>query len=102
MTDSFGPQSPPTEALASTSIATSDMPSPTIAVGFHGEGTAGTRVPVAAHISDSVTEPTKFQSPLRHHRRTPSAHREVKVCLRLHQARLTNPAAALQCVERAR
>ncbi|GJC95712.1 CAMKK/META protein kinase [Colletotrichum higginsianum] len=81
MTDSFGPQSPPTEALASTSIATSDMPSPTIAVGFHGEGTAGTRVPVAAHISDSVTEPTKFQSPLRHHRRTPSAHREVKETL---------------------
>ncbi|WQF75561.1 Putative serine/threonine-protein kinase, active [Colletotrichum destructivum] len=81
MTDSFGPQSPPTEALASTSIATSDMPSPTIAVGFHGEGTAGTRVPVATHISDSVTEPTKFQSPLRHHRRTPSAHREVKETL---------------------
>ncbi|TKW57522.1 Calcium/calmodulin-dependent protein kinase kinase 2 [Colletotrichum tanaceti] len=81
MTDSCGPQSPPTEALASTSITTSDMPSPTIAVGFHGEGTAGTRAPVAAHISDSATEPTKFQSPLRHHRRTPSAHREVKETL---------------------
>ncbi|GJC80641.1 calcium/calmodulin-dependent protein kinase kinase cmkC [Colletotrichum liriopes] len=57
------------------------MPSPTIAVGFHGEGTAETRPPLASHISDSTAQPTKFQSPLRHHRRTPSAHREVKETL---------------------
>ncbi|GKT53822.1 CAMKK/META protein kinase [Colletotrichum tofieldiae] len=81
MTDSGDSQNPPTTAMASTSIAAPDMPSPTIAVGFHGEGTAETRPPLAAHISDSTAQPTKFQSPLRHHRRTPSAHREVKETL---------------------
>ncbi|GKT46643.1 calcium/calmodulin-dependent protein kinase kinase cmkC [Colletotrichum spaethianum] len=81
MTDSGNPQSPPTTAMASTSIAAPDMPSPAIAVGFHGEGTAETRPPLASYISDSTAQPTKFQSPLRHHRRTPSAHREVKETL---------------------
>ncbi|KAK1998286.1 Pkinase-domain-containing protein [Colletotrichum falcatum] len=78
MTD---PLSPPTTAIASTSIAAPDMPSPTIAVGLHGEGSTETRPPLAAHISNSTAQPTKFQSPLRHHRRTPSAHREVKETL---------------------
>ncbi|EFQ24971.1 hypothetical protein CGRA01v4_06751 [Colletotrichum graminicola] len=81
MTDSGEPLSPPTTAMALTFIAAPDMPSPTIAVGFHGEGSAGTRPPLAAHISDSTAQQTKFQSPLRHHRRTPSAHREVKETL---------------------
>ncbi|KAK1986821.1 kinase-like domain-containing protein [Colletotrichum cereale] len=81
MTDSDNPLSPPTTAMASTSIAAFDMSSPIIAVGFHGEGSAETRPPLAAHISDSAAQPTKFQSPLRHHRRTPSAHREVKETL---------------------
>ncbi|KAK2009828.1 Pkinase-domain-containing protein [Colletotrichum eremochloae] len=81
MTDSGDPLSPPTTAMASTSIAAPGMPSPTIAVGFHGEGSAETRPPLPAYISDSTAQPTKFQSPLRHHRRTPSAHREVKETL---------------------
>ncbi|KAL0930902.1 CAMKK/META protein kinase [Colletotrichum truncatum] len=82
MSESGVPQSPPTTAMAATSIATTDgLTSPTIAVGLHGDGGAETRPPLAAHISDSVAQPTKFQSPLRHHRRTPSAHREVKETL---------------------
>ncbi|KXH50969.1 hypothetical protein CSIM01_11649 [Colletotrichum simmondsii] len=80
MTDSGEPQSPPTTAMASTTLATSSMSSPTIAVGFHGEGPAETRPPLAP-ISDSAAQPSKFQSPMRHHRRTPSAHREVKETL---------------------
>ncbi|TDZ87628.1 Calcium/calmodulin-dependent protein kinase kinase cmkC [Colletotrichum sidae] len=69
--------------MASASVTdTSGLSSPTIAVGFHGEGIeVVARPPLASHISDSAAAPSKYQSPLRHHRRTPSAHREVKETL---------------------
>ncbi|KAE9576891.1 hypothetical protein CGMCC3_g7077 [Colletotrichum fructicola] len=72
-------QSPPATAMASATLATTGgITSPTITV---EEGGAEPRPPLANHISDSAAQPTKFQSPLRHHRRTPSAHREVKETL---------------------
>ncbi|KAF9875477.1 calcium calmodulin dependent protein kinase [Colletotrichum karsti] len=82
MSEPGDPQTPPTTAMASTTLSTTgSFPSPTIAVGFHGEGGVEARPSLAAHISDSAAQPTKFQSPMRHHRRTPSAHREVKETL---------------------
>ncbi|KAF6813368.1 CAMKK/META protein kinase [Colletotrichum musicola] len=82
MYESSDDQGLPTTAMATTSIASpaGGMPSPSIAVGLHGDAPEA-RPPLAAHISDSAAQPTKFQSPLRHHRRTPSAHREVKETL---------------------
>ncbi|OLN81577.1 Calcium/calmodulin-dependent protein kinase kinase 2 [Colletotrichum chlorophyti] len=50
MTDPDGPLSPPTTAMASTSITAPGLPSPTIAVGFHGEGATEARPPLASHM----------------------------------------------------
>ncbi|OHW93568.1 CAMKK CAMKK-meta protein kinase [Colletotrichum incanum] len=60
MTDSGDAQSPPTTAMASTSIAAPDMPSPTIAVGFHDEGTTETRPPLAAHMYETLNAVTEY------------------------------------------
>ncbi|EXF77338.1 hypothetical protein CFIO01_12630 [Colletotrichum fioriniae PJ7] len=71
MTDSGEPQSPPTTAMASTTLATSSMSSPTIAVGFHGEGPAEIRPSLAPMYEtlNAVTEyGTEAQDGSSHHR----------------------------------
>ncbi|KAK0722971.1 kinase-like domain-containing protein [Lasiosphaeria miniovina] len=57
------------------------LPSPGISIEFHdGDGDAG--LPSALdHPNSAPAHIQQFKSPMRHHRRTPSAHREVKETL---------------------
>ncbi|ROT38511.1 calcium/calmodulin-dependent protein kinase [Sodiomyces alkalinus F11] len=59
------------------------LPSPEISIGLHGDDSRPSLTP---HVHKPSTPETPgpseaFHSPLRHHRRTPSAHREVKETL---------------------
>ncbi|KAB5570527.1 CAMKK/META protein kinase [Coniochaeta sp. 2T2.1] len=55
------------------------LPSPGIKVEYHGDP-AEERPPLTAHMSAPAAEP-KFKSPIRHHKRGPSVHRDIKETL---------------------
>ncbi|KAK4169257.1 putative calcium/calmodulin-dependent protein kinase [Cladorrhinum sp. PSN259] len=56
------------------------LASPDISVEFHGEPDRQPH-PVLLHPRSAPPDVQHFQSPMRHHRRTPSAHREIKETL---------------------
>ncbi|KAK3333663.1 kinase-like domain-containing protein [Cercophora scortea] len=68
-------------ASAAQTQSPTDLPSPGISVEFHGDNDA--RALATAHHSApaDMQQQQQLKSPLRHHRRTPSAHREVKETL---------------------
>ncbi|KAF5018312.1 hypothetical protein F66182_9711 [Fusarium sp. NRRL 66182] len=57
------------------------FPSPQVKVDHHGDVTEEQPPPPLTHHLTEPTEVLHFSSPLRHHKRTPSAHREVKETL---------------------
>ncbi|KAK3357664.1 kinase-like domain-containing protein [Lasiosphaeria hispida] len=63
-----------TEALSRTTL-----PSPNISIEFHGDNLQVNSCSMSH--SSAPADMQHFKSPLRHHRRTPSAHREVKETL---------------------
>ncbi|KAK3692401.1 kinase-like domain-containing protein [Podospora appendiculata] len=71
-------------ASAAQTQSPTDLPSPGISVEFHGDHDArplATTHQYAARSAPADMQQQQFKSPLRHHRRTPSAHREVKETL---------------------
>ncbi|KAG7120789.1 Calcium/calmodulin-dependent protein kinase kinase cmkC like [Verticillium longisporum] len=67
--------------MADPEIPAASLSSPEIAIhsgdGFDSEP----RPPLTPHISEPTAHTKSYHSPMRHHRRTPSAHREVKETL---------------------
>ncbi|KAM0559609.1 hypothetical protein ACHAPJ_004133 [Fusarium lateritium] len=57
------------------------FPSPQVRVDHHGDASDDAPPPPLTHHLTEPTEVHHFSSPLRHHKRTPSAHREVKETL---------------------
>ncbi|RSL74887.1 hypothetical protein CEP51_011374 [Fusarium floridanum] len=57
------------------------FPSPQVKVDCHDEAVDDNPPPPLAHHLTELTTVHRFSSPMRHHKRTPSAHREVKETL---------------------
>lgn len=68
---------PPTVAAA----VPRGLASPDISVEFHGGEPDRKPHPVLLHPRSAPPDVQHFQSPMRHHKRTPSAHREIKETL---------------------
>ncbi|RKU43555.1 hypothetical protein DL546_002422 [Coniochaeta pulveracea] len=65
---------------AVTDALTGVLASPGIKVDLAGDSDLGDRPPLAPHLSAPAAD-GKFQSPIRHHKRNPSYHREIKETL---------------------
>ncbi|KAK4227918.1 kinase-like domain-containing protein [Podospora fimiseda] len=57
------------------------LASPDISVELHGESDDSQPRPVLLHPKSAPPDVQHFKSPMRHHKRTPSAHREIKETL---------------------
>ncbi|KAL9946531.1 hypothetical protein ACHAQF_001471 [Verticillium nonalfalfae] len=67
--------------MADPEIPAASLSSPEIAI-HSGDGSdSEPRPPLTPHISEPTAHTKSYHSPMRHHRRTPSAHREVKETL---------------------
>ncbi|KAG9254921.1 calcium/calmodulin-dependent protein kinase [Emericellopsis atlantica] len=75
------PVSSPTEQ--DVSAATTPTPSPMVTIENHDDPITAPRPTIAPHVSDPPGA-QQFASPLRHHKRKPSTHREVKETLDAH------------------
>jgi [calcium/calmodulin-dependent protein kinase] kinase len=77
------PDRPASPALNDTDTAASvPFTSPRVTVDHHDDLLAGPRPSVTPYMSDPTgIASSKYASPLRHHKRTPSVHREVKETL---------------------
>ncbi|KAK3997301.1 putative calcium/calmodulin-dependent protein kinase [Cladorrhinum sp. PSN332] len=69
-------EQPPSTATAA--AIPRGLASPDISIEFHGESD---RQPLLLHPKSAPPNIQHFQSPVRHHKRTPSAHREIKETL---------------------